>query len=424
VIGIRSIGVTLSALVLAALNKRGLSAERFTARPIGHPYDRQTSFTDAQRQNIRELHAVAAEFLITDEGPGMSGSSFLSVGDALVKTGVSRDSIAFLGSRIPDPDALRSTDGGLRWRTYRSFFAQKNSRLPLDAKLYIGGGDWRPLLFADSRQWPASWTQMERLKFLSPDRRLLFKFEGFGRFGRAVYERSQQIAEAGFGPGPLDFTQGFAVYPFLSGSPADCSLLRLEILDRMAAYCAFRAVEFRSDDAYGSNEMETMVRFNLSEEFACEMPLDAGALHSERPVLVDGRMLPHEWIVTGSGQLLKVDAASHCDDHFFPGPSTDIAWDLAGAIVEWDMGSDAIDYFLARYHHLSGDDPRPRINAFLLAYAVFRLGYCKMAAGAVRGSGEEHRLLAAHQRYRSIASTLITQHPRVLSIPDQQPLAA
>lgn len=408
IIGIRSIGATLSALVLAAIRKRGLRAERLTVRPTGHPYDRKTHFSDAQQQHIDRLLAADSEFLVVDEGPGMSGSSFLSVGDALVERGVPASRITFLGSRVPDPDALRATNGGPRWRSYRSFFAQKNSRLPLDAKIYVGAGDWRRFLYSDPQQWPASWTQMERLKFLSPDHRLLFKFEGFGHFGRAVYDRSQQIAQAGFGPRPLDLTQGFVVYPFLTGATAGSRQLTTEVLDRLAAYCAFRAAEFPSGAAPTSTEIETMVRFNVSEEFGIELRLEQGSLHTEHPVLADGRMLPHEWIVTTSGELMKVDAASHCDDHFFPGPSSDIAWDLAGAIIEWGMPHDAASYLLTRYRQLTDDNPVPRITPFLIAYSVFRLGYCKMAAGALRGSGEEHRLLAAHNQYRSIAEALLT----------------
>ena len=37
---------------------------------------------------------------------------------------------------------------------------------------------------------------------------------------------------------------------------------------------------------------------------------------------------------------MKVDAAAHGDDHGFPGP-VDVAWDLAGAVVEWELGGAA-----------------------------------------------------------------------------------
>jgi len=408
VIGVRSIGVTLSALVAARLRLRGIRVVRMTVRPEGHPYNRNTQLSPEQKITVNSLAMSGAEFLIADEGPGMSGSSFLSAGDALIESGVPRASITFLCSRMLDPDTLRACNGPERWRTFRALFARKNSRLPQDALLYIGGGEWRSLLLPGGSEWPASWTQMERLKFLSPDHSTLFKFEGFGRFGKAVHERANAVASAGFGPAALDFAQGFSVYPVIPGhsmteARATERELSAPLLRRMAAYCAFRAHEFRCPRGQDWAQMESMVRFNMAEEFGYDLPLAPGALATKSPVIVDGRMMPHEWIISPDGNFLKVDNASHGDDHFFPGP-TDIAWDIAGAIVEWRMDSAATHYFIAEYVRFSGDDVRQRLPEFMMAYTVFRFGYCKMAAAALRGSAEEHRLTAAYERYRASAS--------------------
>lgn len=146
-----------------------------------------------------------------------------------------------------------------------------------------------------------------------------------------------------------------------------------------------------------------MLHFNSSEEFGRE--INGQRLEIVHPVITDGRMLPHKWLCTRSGNLLKVDNASHGDDHFFPGP-TDIAWDLAGAIVEWDMEEAAVEKLLSCYQAESGDDPRHRLSAYLLAYSTLRMGYCKMAAEAMRGSAEESRLAAHYLRYREVASKL------------------
>jgi hypothetical protein len=413
VIGIRSIGVTLSALVAAALRMRNLHVVRMTVRPVGHPYDRRMDFTGQQYESVRRLAASGAELVVADEGPGMSGSSFLSVGEALVNAGVPRERVTFLCSRVPDADSLRAANGGERWRNFRAFYSMRNSRLPDHARVYAGGGEWRQLRLSDRSEWPACWTQMERLKFLSADRRLLFKFEGFGRFGKAVHERAQRIAEARFGPEPIDFAQGFSVYPVINGHSASERELSTDRLQHMAAYCAFRAREFRCELGQGSHQFETsqlenMIRFNVAEEFGIEPNLETGTLGASAPVTADGRMMPHEWICSNSGEFLKTDNASHGDDHFFPGP-TDIAWDLAGAIVEWNMDANAADRFVSEYERLSGDRLGHRLPAYLMAYAVFRLGYCKMAAAAMNGSGEEHRLTAAYRRYRAfVAARLAT----------------
>lgn len=94
------------------------------------------------------------------------------------------------------------------------------------------------------------------------------------------------------------------------------------------------------------------------------------------------------------------------DDHFFPGP-TDIAWDLAGAIVEWSLGAEATEFLLASFHRLTGEDPRPRIPVFSLAYTVFRLAYCKMARTTVLESADELLLQRAIGKYCAQARRLL-----------------
>src|SRR5438552_14255185 len=102
-------------------------------------------------------------------------------------------------------------------------------------------------------------------------------------------------------------------------------------------------------------------------------------------------MMPHEWIAAGE-QLMKTDGASHGDDHLFPGP-TDVAWDLAGVILEWNLGRDQRQFFLSEYERRSGDNARSRLPAYLLAYSVFRMACCRMAAAAMAAWDESHRLL-------------------------------
>jgi hypothetical protein len=415
VVGIRSIGTTLSAVVTAALKQRGAFAERITVRPTGHPYSRVTALTRSETEWVHTHLALDAEFLVVDEGPGLSGSSFLSVGEALLQAGIPCHRVSFLGSREPDVNALRARDAVERWSRFNWRRAQGNAFRSVREYLYLGGGTWRAVLLNRHSDWPASWTQMERLKFLSPDRKWLLKFEGLGRFGQKAQERAACLYEGGFGCELHEAGDGLMAYPFVSGPPLNGEHLSPAVLDRMAAYCAFRAGEFRVAEE-PVQQLEEMFRFNLVEEFgggeaAAEMwdanpdspdvlpEISTGALANANPVLVDGRMQPHEWLMLSNGTILKTDATSHGDDHFFPGP-TDIAWDLAGAIVEWQMDSHTAESFLTRYTRLSGDDPRPRISVFLLAYTVFRMGYSKMASEAEAGTAEESRLRNAYESYR------------------------
>lgn len=403
VIGIRSIGTTLSAVVLAELHRRGIPARRTSVRPIGHPFDRRLELDPANAAWIAAERD--SDFWIVDEGPGLSGSSFLAAGEALERAGVAREWIRFLCSVEPRPHALCARDAAARWSRFQVHPVAAPWRHPAEAAIDISGGKWRERTFRQAAEWPAVWTQFERLKFLSPDERRLYKFEGFGCFGAEVAGRAQCIAEAGFGAPPRPEGDGFFSYPIISGRPATPASVSEPVLERLAAYCAFRSSAFRREAA-GQPELERMMTWNHFEEFGDELGEGQRALPVKRSVVVDGRMQPHEWIE--GTWLLKTDAASHGNDHFFPGP-TDIAWDLAGAIVEWELSAEATDYFLRRYRALSGDEARPRIAAYRLAYTLFRMGYCKMAAEAMRGGDEEERLQRAYWAYRRLAEHLSRQ---------------
>jgi hypothetical protein len=119
----------------------------------------------------------------------------------------------------------------------------------------------------------------------------------------------------------------------------------------------------------------------------------------ERPTVCDARMMPQAWLQTEDGRWLKLDAALYGDDHFFPGPC-DIAWDLAGIIVEWELNRSARELLLARYRQASGDDASNRMQAYDLAYATFRMAWSRMAAASVGDAEEEHRLMRDYRRYR------------------------
>jgi hypothetical protein len=406
VLGIRTIGTALSAVVGAGLRRRSMVAERTTVRPGGHPFDRLTEFTLDQRVWIARQRARSAEFLVVDEGPGLSGSSFLSVGDALLQAGVPRTKIAFLCGSQPDPGRLCARDAGVRWPQFRSYSVRPGRHLPPGAAADLSAGRWRERVFRDLSEWPASWIAMERAKFLSHDGRRFYKFEGLGKFGAAAYERAQALGAGGFSPGVRSIDDGYIEYEFVVGRPARSRDVSPALLDRIAAYCAYRAEEFRDSSGH-SEDLESLIRCNLQEEFGAGTEDACTELEVRFPVLVDGRMLPHEWLLAAN-QAIKTDGTSHGDDHFFPGP-TDIAWDLAGTIIEWELGTESADYFLRRYQELSGDNPRDRLPGYLQAYAAFRMGYCKMAAESMKDTAEGERLWREYSRYREVAKSRLPQ---------------
>jgi len=404
VIGIRSIGTTLSSIVTRALQCRGYSTERISVRPCGPPYQRRLEFTPQQVHWVGQHRALGSEFLIVDEGPGFSGSSFAAVGRALRQAGVPNSRILFMGSRHPESAELQARFDP-EWSSFHFCAVVQGTRIPAAARVYCSGGYWRQSRFARVQDWPACWTQLERNKYLSQDGGSLFKFEGFGRYGKSVYQRAHELAGAGFAPAVLGCNNGFVQYATSPGRPLAADDCDETILTRLAQYCAHRVLT-KPAAAPGPVSLESMVAHNLKVEFGLEesvLPLPL-----EKPIVTDSRMMPHEWIA--GEQLLKTDGASHGDDHLFPGP-TDIAWDLAGVIAEWDLDRGQQEFFLNEYHRRSGDNPRLRLPPYLLAYSVFRMAFCRMGAAAMAAWDECYRLERQYHKHRGRVISLLDLPP-------------
>ena len=424
VLGIRSIGVTLSAVLMAALKHRGCDAARISVRPEGHPYDRSLTLTARQRSWV-ERHRDG-QFMIVDEGPGLSGSSFLAVAEALAECGIPSQRILLIGSRQPDPAQLRSPNAVARWSRFRYVCMASAPYMPAGAVIPISGGQWRDEFLTGADGRPASWAQLEMAKFLSADRKLLYKFEGFGHFGGEIGKRARTLAGAGLAPEYLGNECGFGIYAMNSGRFLAHVDISPSVLRSLARYCAFRGREFPADDSQPS-ALDEMASWNWSLEFGSAPGPEP--LQVEQRIYCDARMMPHEWLACPDGRLLKLDGVAHGDDHFFPGPC-DIAWDLAGTIVEWKLQPAEQEYFLEEYRSLSGDDARRRLASYLRAYAAFRFGWSKMAAMASAGMPDAPLLWQDFERYRAIAASLgpPTGLPEVapaqaMTAPPQKPAA-
>jgi hypothetical protein len=88
----------------------------------------------------------------------------------------------------------------------------------------------------------------------------------------------------------------------------------------------------------------------------------------------------------------------------FPGP-TDICWDLAGTIVEWDLTAAQAQHFVERYVRLARGSSRTTqalLPDYLIAYSAFRVGYMEMA----RAGASEQERLRIEQALRSYTKAL------------------
>ncbi|NGP18612.1 hypothetical protein [Devosia aurantiaca] len=112
VIGIRSIGIGLAAMVAAALG----AAPAISVRPVGHPFDRRIDIGQGPRARIL---SSAGAIAIVDEGPGLSGSSLNGVADWLVENGISEDRIHFFPSHAGDLGPEAQPAHRARWAKAR-----------------------------------------------------------------------------------------------------------------------------------------------------------------------------------------------------------------------------------------------------------------------------------------------------------------
>jgi hypothetical protein len=381
VIGVRTIGVALAAAAKAQIARTGRQAERIDVRPIGHPYDRRLTFTATDRDAIARVGGRDAGFLIVDEGPGLSGSTFLAVAEALVELGIPAQQIHLLGSRVVDPKRLVCRDAVARWRRFSFHVAQRESHEEAAGELDLSGGHWRRQLQSSGDPAPRAWPEAERLKVWSADRRQLRKFAGIGSYGRAVYQRGVALASGGWIPEPLapPNVNGFVPYRFVPGRRLTEIDLTSTLIDHIGRYLAAR-VELCPARVPADTELRLseMTAANLEYE-GHSATVSVPGIRIERPVVCDGQLAPHEWVRDRAGRIWKVDALDHGDDHFLPGPC-DIAWDLAGAMIEWAMNPAQRARLIAAYQNVAGDDPRPRLPGYLIAYAAFRARHSLMAA--------------------------------------------
>src|SRR5262245_6828355 len=220
-IGVRSIGTSLSAVVGATLRELGVKVCSYTVRPRGHPFERKLRLAAELEETWRLLGG--ADFLIVDEGPGLSGSSLACVAQKLSELGVPDDRIILFPSWTPDGSQFLSAAARDRWRKHRKYTAsfQKTwidsgrftASLP-DGELHdLSGGQWRALFYRSEREYPAVQPQHERQKYLwrpaASAQAFWLKFAGLGRYGAAKLARAEELAAAGFGPRPLGLVHGF-----------------------------------------------------------------------------------------------------------------------------------------------------------------------------------------------------------------------
>lgn len=403
VIGIRSIGLSLGAMVTAALG----TASYVSVRPLGHPFDRAIAVSPSLASRI--LEGDPTHFAIVDEGPGLSGSSFAAVAEWLVSHGIERSRICFFPSHANDPGHAAGEARLARWRTSTRHVVTMDDLLlsgarplerwvgelvgPLREPLVdLSWGGWRECA-ATGMPAPLA-VRQERRKFLvhAHGGRWLVKFAGLGRWGQHKLRVAQLLAESGHSPAVAGMCHGFMIQRWVEapGLPA-VEMPRLQLVEELASYLHRRTRLAPPVIGASLQQLSSMAELNTAEGLGAA----AGEAISRRlrrlpelqdrvrPVLVDGRMHQWEWLVR-SGRLIKTDAVDHALAHDLVGPQ-DIAWDVAGAIVEFGLSRPEIAGLCAAFELRAGQQlDRSLLDLLLPCYLAFQLGLWTMGGNPVQ----------------------------------------
>src|SRR3990170_2975879 len=411
-IGLRSIGTSLSAVVAATLEDMGCKVRSFTFRPKGHPFRRKARLTE---QLEAVLEKLGKPFLIVDEGPGLSGTSFACAAEKISSLGAPDDGIFLFPSWNPDASSFISAEAREIWVRHRKFVSSfeelwiQSGRLAKEASVGpdlvdISAGMWRSLFYKGESDYPAVHPRHERRKYLCAGS-VLLKFAGHGRYGRKKFARASVIADAGFGLPVSGLYNGFLKTDFVAARPLSGFEVNQVLLDEMAGYLAFIRRSFPASRGMEFDEFVQMALRNITLGLGQDWAQKAerfgemkGVYAGGTPVEVDGRMLPVEWLLTKKGYK-KADTLDHHSDQFFPS-SQDISWDLASAIIEFDMNPMEQHYFLSKYSAASRDAvSRERLRLYMVAYLAFRLGYASFAAYELAATPEGPRFKNLAWRY-------------------------
>lgn len=329
------------------------------------------------------------------------------------------------------PRSVRTKLSALRAMSGATPAFVSHRAIEFDAIHDLSAGQWRKFAFTDETQWPAATIPFERMKFLCtrPDHTaVLWKFHGFDSpdpFSRDTpIDRSMSLAADGFVPAPLGQVHGFVAVPWIEGARltrADAA--EPAVLEHVARYLVRAAGPPLSDAETRASltRLAGMLYWNTKEmlgEAAAEharswlrFAENAGAPRTYG----DGRLAPHEWIRTRTGQLLKTDHSGHDCDHTIIGRQS-LLWDIAGVIVEWDLDWAGASPLL-RSVEQDGISFNPNALTFYrMAYAAFRLGMTSPGAGQQPdGSPEQLRHQQAHDHYRRTLHRLSRARIDVLS---------
>lgn len=396
VVGIRSIGTTLAAVICAALRHAGFATGAASVRPEGDPFDRNTTAPAGCK--------YADRVIIADEGPGLSGSSFACVARAIESEGVEGGRIDFFTGHENGPGPMLTEANRAWWSKHRVWCSpgvgshilhdvRETATMLLDEALSVlstsYNGDAGDNEFERAAAPPLATPKL--LAIGTSGRRIVFRFAGIAltapptSLGTLHLRRATRTASRGFGGMPLGARHGWIAEPWIEGHKLGPSDASPDVLSSLASYFTPDAPDriTRGRRVESTRKIAEALEFwtgqhgmgkprlirAASERMSCEAGKSAAAF--------DGRTAPHKWRKSGTGGLLKVDTVGHSCDHTWVGEQS-IWWDVAGTEIEWELGPALQRSLRDMVSASTGETADPARMAF------YRAGYCAFRSAVAR----------------------------------------
>lgn len=433
VLGLRSIGTTLAAMVSAGA---GLPPPLATLRPVGHPFRRTIAIAPALAAALAARSGGPAA--VADEGPGLSGSSFGAALALLEAHGFAPERVHVFPAHAHEPGA--EAGAALRGRyaraprhvvPFEALFLSRDHPLAL-ARLAedvvgpaeappvdLSAGAWRRHALPGGAPWPPSQGWRERRKYLLPagGATWIVRFAGLGEHGARAFERARALARAGLAAAPAALRHGFLWSRWIEGArplwpdPPPRAFLAAALRQHLGFVAAHFPAE--PEDGASPAELLEMARANAREALGPGAPASLALARrmlgevtaTARPVAVDGKVDAWEWLLTTEGRVLKADALDHHADHALPG-CQDVLWDVAGVELAFDLAPHEGEALARSVRNASrGADPR-LLPFYRACRAAFEVGRWTLAAAdggldgaeAARRGRERERAVAALRR--------------------------
>ncbi len=394
VIGIRSIGTALGGAVGGALRAHGANVRLITVRPTGHPFARSLPADAGLTQLLAQWQPTA--YAIVDEGPGLSGSSFAAVGQALLDLGVAAQAIHFFPAHGHGPGNEAGAAARAVWDVVRICLPPTDGDLPFSLPTWPTA--WRDLRrpLAQRPGWGAlppfeRPTQLIATPHAVPT--TLLSFAGLGTYGETAHVRAVATAQAGYALAPSGWSHGWLATPWTDRPPLTAAAFSSNAIQQLASYLAHASAIYSEPGAAGAtlDTLLEMLYWNAWEALG-EEAAEATRRYADplwRAGLADAPLLtpppglrPDEWQMDAAGRLQLILPLGRRHSHPLPALA-DPAWALAAVVADFAFDPATEAAFYTAYVAAGGSLPSPARRRFYRpAYAAFAAGRSKLEAAA------------------------------------------